>query len=73
MSKIVIDKTNYKVVFNALRTATYNHDINTNDKVIENALKQMECIISKYDDSNMINWFKLCYYNYLLVYSYKKQ
>ncbi|MBQ8293645.1 MAG: hypothetical protein IJX78_07600 [Bacilli bacterium] len=69
MNKIVIDEFNVNIVFNVLRTATYNHQLNTNESLKKDALDKMKLIINMFDNSPMINWFKLGYYCSLIPYN----
>ena len=71
IDKLVIDESNVNIFFNVLRTATYDHLINTNDNVLKDALDKMKLIIDKFQDSSMIKWFKLCYYCSLIPYNFR--
>ncbi len=71
MDKITIDESNVNIVFNVLRTATYNHQLNTNEAIKKDTLYKMKFIIDKFKVSSMIKWYKLCYYCSLIVYNYK--
>ena len=44
-NKIEINEQNVNIVFNVLRTATYNHQINNNEKLKKDALNKMKFII----------------------------
>lgn len=70
-NKIEINEQNVNIVFNVLRTATYNHQINNNEKLKKDALNKMKFIIENFNHSSMIKWFKLCYYNSLISYNFK--
>lgn len=71
MNKLVIDESNVNIVFNVLRTATYNHQLNTNERLKKDALDKMRLIIEKFSNSKMIKWFKLCYYVSLISFNFK--
>lgn len=71
INNIKIDESNIRIVFSVLRTATYNHMLNNNESIIEDALNKMKFIIENYDDTKMIKWFKLCYYCSLIPYNFK--
>lgn len=71
MDKITINESNVNIVFNVLRTATYNHELNTNEELKRDALSKMKWIISTFNNSTMIKWFKLCYYYSLISYNFK--
>lgn len=71
MNKIIIDESNVNIVFNVLRTATYNHQLNTNETLKKDALDKMKFIIEKFNNSKMIEWFKLCYYCSLISFNFK--
>ena len=71
MNKLVIDESNINIVFNVLRTATYNHQLNTNERLKKDALDKMRFIISMFTNSPMVIWFKLCYYCSLIPFNFK--
>lgn len=71
MDKIVIDESNVNITFNVLRTATYSHQLNTNEKLKKDALVKMKFIIEKFANSKMIKWFKLCYYCSVISFNFK--
>ena len=71
MNKIIIDESNVNIVFNVLRTATYNHQLNTNETLKKDALDKMRFIIEKFNNLPMVNWFKLCYYCSLISFNLK--
>lgn len=71
MNELVINEDNVNIVFNVLRTATYNHPLNTNEELKKDALNKMKLIIEKFNNSRMINWFKLFYYCGLISYNFK--
>lgn len=71
MNKLVIDESNVNILFNVLRTATYNHQLNTNEELKKDALDKMKCIINMFTTLPMIKWFKLCYYCSLIAYNFK--
>lgn len=71
MNKLVINESNVNIVFNVLRTATYNHQLNINEELKKDALDKMKYIINMFTTSPMVNWFKLCYYCSLISYNFK--
>ena len=71
MNKLVIDESNVNIVFNVLRTATYNHQLNTNEELKKDALDKMKYIINIFTTSPMIKWFKLCYYVSSIPFNFK--
>lgn len=71
MDKIVIDESNVNITFNVLRTATYSHQLNTNEKLKKDALEKMKFIIENFANSKMIKWFKLCYYCSAISFNFK--
>lgn len=71
MDKIVIDESNVNITFNVLRTATYSHQLNTNEKLKKDALEKMKFIIENFANSKMIKWFKLCYYCSVISFNFK--
>lgn len=71
MNSIELNYSNHIIYFNVLRTATYNHELNTNINLIKDALNKMKIVISRFSQSKVIKWFKLNYYNSLIAYNYK--
>lgn len=71
MNKLIIDESNVNIVFNVLRTATYNHHLNINEELKKDAIDKMKYVINIFPNSPMIKWFKLYYYVSLIPFNFK--